>query len=465
MRPQLPPQPPTDPSLKVLIACDHASASYGGEAILPLHHFRVLRDGGFDVWLVAHSRTRAELSALFPGETRIRYVEETALDRWMWRIGRRLPATIGYLTTGFVSRLAVQLAQRRLVRRLVGEAGIDVVHQPIPVSPREPSLLHDVGAPVVIGPMNGDMRYPPAFGGMHLGIESAVLLLGRWAAPLLNRWMPGKRKAALLLVANERTRAALPGGLARRVEVLAENGVELDLWTRRSEPRPADAPVTFAFVGRLIGLKAVDLLLEALAIARRRHPMRLLVIGDGKERAALERQAGRLFGAQGAGGMHSADPVVRFTGLLPQTECAERLRTADALVLPSLHDCGGAVILEAMAMELPVIATAWGGPLDYLDASCGILVAPASRTALVDGLAAAMVRLAVSPDERAAMGRLASERVRRDYDWTVKGVRMVALYREIAADTPSAARRWRAPPSERVASSRVSRASAETGPH
>src|SRR5439155_24792740 len=106
---------------------------------------------------------------------------------------------------------------------------------------------------------------------------------------LLNRLLPGKRKAALLLVANERTRAALPRGLCNRVELMGENGVELDLW--RSDPErhgiSPSRPVTFAFIGRLIPLKAVDLLLEAFAIAAALVPMRLVIIGDGVERQRL----------------------------------------------------------------------------------------------------------------------------------------------------------------------------------
>ena len=124
---------------RVLIVSEHASARFGGEAALPLHYFRVLRSRGVPVWLVTHARTRDELQALFPGETRIRYIEDTALARLMWRVGRRLPARVAYLTVGFVSRVATQLAQRRLVRRLVAEHGIDVVHQPMPVSPRTTS--------------------------------------------------------------------------------------------------------------------------------------------------------------------------------------------------------------------------------------------------------------------------------------------------------------------------------------
>lgn len=429
----------TDRSLNVLIVCDHASARFGGEAILPLHYFRLLRDRGFEVWLVAHARTRAELAELFPGETRIRYVEDTVLHRVMWSISKRLPAQIAYVTSGFVSRLSVQLAQVNIVRGLVATEGIDIVHQPTPVSPREPSMIFDVGAPVVIGPMNGGMDYPPAFRLERGWVENLLMRFGRTSAAWLNTLMPGKKRAALLLVANSRTYDALPVGVCARVEQLAENGVDLHLWHARAafdvtasggEPVPVvDTSVTrFAFVGRLLSLKAVDLLLEAFAIASAQAPMRLVIIGDGDKRQGLEELARALFPPPAAG---AAGAPVRFTGQLQQAVCARELAGVDCLVMPSLHDCGGAVVLEAMSMSKPVIATAWGGPLDYLDESCGILIEPRSREALVSGFAKAMLRIANSPRERVAMGRAARRKIEEQYDWDVKADHILALYRQV----------------------------------
>ena len=271
-----------DRALKVLIVCDNASAMSGGESILPLHYLRTLRECGCDVWLVTHARNRAELATAFQGDGRIHYVEDSTLHRLMWRVGRRLPAQVANITTGFLSRLAAQISQRSIVRRLVAAEGIDVVHQPTPVSPREPSLMHDVGAPVVIGPMNGGMDYPPAFRNEPSFLERAMLRVGRSTSGILNAILPGKRRASLLLVANERSRLALPPGLCRQVEKVCENGVRLDLWTPRSLHVAFDTRVcTFAFMGRLIRLKAVDVLLEAFAQASAYMPMKLVIMGDG----------------------------------------------------------------------------------------------------------------------------------------------------------------------------------------
>ncbi|HEV7913224.1 MAG TPA: glycosyltransferase family 4 protein [Albitalea sp.] len=412
----------------MLIVCEHASAQFGGEAALPLHYFRVLRARGAAVWLLTHARTRDELTRLFPGETRIHYLPDTGLNRLMWRIGRRLPAQVAYFTSGFVSRVSTQWQQRRLARRLVAQERIDVVHQPMPVSPREPSLMHGLGAPVIIGPMNGGMDYPPAFRRHRGAIERGLLGAGRFSAGVLNALMPGKRHAAWLLVANRRTRDALPAGVCPRIAEVVENGVDLSLWQADAPARePPTSPVTrFAFVGRLVDWKAVDLLLQAFQRASREARLALVVMGDGLERVSLERLAADL----GIVAPDAQSDGVHFTGWLPQQACARNLQDADVLVLPSLLECGGAVVLEAMAMGKPVIATAWGGPLDYLDDACGVLVPPTDRESLVRGLADAMVRLAASPELRRQMGRRGREKVLRDHDWEVKVDRIVELYRQ-----------------------------------
>ena len=424
--------------VRVLIVAEHASARFGGEAALPLHYFRVLHRRGIAVWLLTHARTRPELSMLYPGDDRIRYVEDTRFHKAMWRLGQLLPDQISYFTAGFLSRLSTQLAQRRLARRLVREQGITVVHQPMPVSPREPSVLFGFGVPVVIGPMNGGMDYPPAFRRERGAAERALLSWARASASAVNRLMPGKRRAAALLVANRRTRDALPAGVARNIIEMGENGVDLALWQPPPNPHPlvsqaaagndADRAVSFVFMGRLVGWKAVDLLLKAFAVARRQASMRLSILGDGDERPALEQLAKEL-GI--AGDADATAGTVHFAGWLAQRDCAERLREADCLVLPSLLECGGAVVLEAMSMGKPVVATAWGGPLDYLDDSCGVLVAPASANAIVEGLAQAMIDIAGSPSRRRLMGERGLAKVRREFDWELKVDRMLEVYRGV----------------------------------
>lgn len=424
----------SQPPPRVLIVANDASARFGGEAILPLHYFRVLRARGVETWLVVHERNRAELTELFgPDAGRISYVSDSAFQRAAWRLGKYLPGPLRNFTLGLAVRLVSQAEARALVRRLIARHHIDVVHQPTPVSPKEVSLLYGLGVPVVIGPMNGGMTYPPAFRALEKRLVSWFVRTGRLFANGLNAFLPGKRRAATLLVANERTRQALPAHVRGRVVDLVENGVNLDLW-QAGERRPdPERPVRFVFAGRFEHWKGIALLIEAFARLDPKTPAVLDIIGDGPLRAQFEAQAAGL----------NLGSRVRFLGWLPQSGFAAELRSTDVFVLPSLFECGGAVVLEAMAAGVPVIAARWGGPADYLDDTCGILVDPTTRESFVADLAAAMQTLAVDPALRERLAKAAREKVVREFDWERKGDRILEVYADAIRRHGSSLRRPR----------------------
>lgn len=95
---------------------------------------------------------------------------------------------------------------------------------------------------------------------------------------------------------------------------------------------------------------------------------------------------------------------VFFGGWLQTRPSPSTYRHADLFVLPSLLECGDAVVLEAMATGLPVIACDWGGSSEYLDVTRGVLLPVGSETELIDALTQAIVMLARDPDLRRAMG-------------------------------------------------------------
>jgi glycosyltransferase involved in cell wall biosynthesis len=404
---------------RVLIVADNVSASFGGEAILPLHYFRQLRRREIEAWMIAHARTRTELESLLPDDhERLFFVPDTSAHRALFSISKGLPRWIREHGFSFAMGMLTQAIACRMAREIVTRHRIDVVHQPVPVSPKRCSLLYDLGAPVVMGPMNGGMMYPSGFREYESRSQRYIMRMGRSGAHVMNRLVPGKLRASTLLVANERTRRALPSGCRGRVVELVENGVDLALWEPSARPRKDDDTTRFAFSGRLVDWKAVDILIEAFAHVCAHTKATLDIIGDGAERPKLESLAGRLNVAH----------AVRFHGWLLQPAAAHELATADVFVLPSLYECGGAVVLEAMALGIPVISTAWGGPKDYLDESCGVLVEPRSRAEFVENLSRAMIDLAARPELRKALGRAARTRVVQRFDWNKKIDTILKVY-------------------------------------
>lgn len=175
----------------------------------------------------------------------------------------------------------------------------------------------------------------------------------RWA----NRWL-GER-TQVVLAGSARVRADIlrwDGIPAARVRVLPY-GIDLAPY---GEPRdrggaraalglPSGAPV-IGTVGRLEPQKGHDLLLEAFARLRRERPeARLLLVGDGRERAALEGLAARLGVAEG----------VRFLGT--RRDLPALLPALDAFAFPSRWEGTPLALIAAMAAGVPVVATPVGG--------------------------------------------------------------------------------------------------------
>lgn len=422
--------------MKVLLISENASLQVGGEAALAVHWFRELSRQGVAVWLLSHARSRESLLRLFPAaKNQLAFVEDSWLQAGLWQLGRLLPRSVALFSTGWCIRLLTQTRQRRVARQLIREQGINIVHLTMPVSPLEPTLIRRLGAPLVIGPLNGGMSYPPGFTHRERGWVRAFVKAGRAFAGVANRCLPGKAEAARLLAANERSRQVLldafPGSAAR-ITVLPENGVDLSVW--RPAPRQAafagvKAPVRLMFAGRLVDWKGVDLLLQAFARAVQRSvvPLSLSIAGDGPMNGRWQSLASSL-GILGKDDNQSGQ--VFFHGWLPTDACAERMQQADVFVLPSLLECGGAVVLEAMATGLPVIACKWGGPADYLDDKCGVLLPVRSEPELIEALTRAMVTLAESPRLRHAMGLAAVHKAQSLYSWTTKAKEMMNIYRQ-----------------------------------
>lgn len=415
--------------MRALIVANNISMRMGGEAVLPFHYFRELRALGVDVIALTHARVRDELRASeIWEEGRFHFIEDSAPERVVHQAGKNAPAAIRdrvFLgTISAITNARIAKAARRLVR----DHQVDLIHQPTPVSPKSPSFLSNMPVPVIIGPMNGGMSFPDAFAQEYGQGSLAAVSAARRLSGLVNRLIPGKLTAYAVLVANERTRAALPSVIdPARVRVLVENGVDLSLFDAPPQAKP-EAPL-FVFVGRLIWLKGVDLMIRAFEGAD--PAARLVIVGDGPERKRLEEIA-------------AASPAgerISFLGFKPQAEIRDLLTGATALVLPSLHECGGAVILEAFACSTPAIATDWGGPRDYVTPETGILVSPDGRAPFIEGLTAAMNRLAGDRDQAAQMGAAARDHVVANFSWRAKALQMIEIYKEAASATQKKAAR------------------------
>jgi len=199
--------------LKVCVVGQHASMKFGGEASFPWFYFKFLRARGIDATLVVHARTRDELAQAFGGDfSRLHFVDDTWADRFFYRLGKFLPGDLDSLTLAVFRHYLVQRRQRAVIRQLIQEGKVNIIHECSPIAPKQISALQGLGAPLVIGPLSGGMEFPPAFRYRQGRSRVWAERLSRSVSGICNFLVPGKKNAEALLVANQMTLDALPHG-------------------------------------------------------------------------------------------------------------------------------------------------------------------------------------------------------------------------------------------------------------
>ena len=172
----------------------------------------------------------------------------------------------------------------------------------------------------------------------------------------------------------------------------------------RTDAAPArrsrsDTPFDVGIVGRIDQVKGHEVLLRALACLRHLPRLRVHVFGTGPLEAHCRRMA-----AEG-----KLSDVVRFHGFDPAIH--ERMASLDLLVMPSLHEGLPYVLLEAMSLRVPIVASRVGGLREVLDDGSGMLVPPGDPYAL----ATAIERLYDDRELRARLAARAHETVRQRF--------------------------------------------------
>jgi glycosyltransferase involved in cell wall biosynthesis len=178
----------------------------------------------------------------------------------------------------------------------------------------------------------------------------------------------------------------------------------------------SDGRKVIGWIGRMIPVKAADVFVEALARLGGSDDWRAYLIGDGPERQACEDLARRL---------GVADRIT-FAGLVPGAR--RYVRALDVLALSSHSEGTPMTLLEAMAEEVPIVATEVGGVADLLGPDGGRL----ARAADPDGLAAALRAVLDHPAEAGAAAARARARMEGEYDGDTWAARHEEVYGRIA---------------------------------
>jgi glycogen(starch) synthase len=221
--------------------------------------------------------------------------------------------------------------------------------------------------------------------------------------------------------------AVIPNGIDRRPPTPAAGAVR----ARYAAPRER---LVF-FIGRLVPEKGLTVLLEAVPLLLRRHPLRVVIAGTGPYGDELKRRAVRL---------GIADRV-HFAGWLDDQTAQSLLESADVAVVPSLYEPFGIVALEAMAAGTPLVASQVGGLAEIVrHEENGLLAKPGQPLSLAEQIDRLLADGAMANRLVTAARREVEER----YTWASIARATAAVYDDViteCAQTEWGSFRWMQP--------------------
>ena len=425
--------------LRVLILAEAANPELTSVALIGYSLSQALAEV-CEAHLVTESRNEAALL-----QAGVAPESFTAITNPAQRVAFRLATllrggtSLGWTIHSALSTLAYPIFEYKVWRHFGArlQAGeFDLVHRITPLSPTTPCYLAkklaSLGVPLILGPLNGGIPWPPGFGQVRRAERE-------WLGYLrdLHRLLPGlnatRDHAAALVLASRHTYGEVTGKRAQREAKaiwLPENAIDParfpEVMVEPASP-PAGVPLRVAFLGRLVPYKGADILLEAALPLLREGRMTLEIIGDGPQLAELKARVAQ----ENLGGK------VDFPGWVAHAEVRRHLSSAQIFAFPSVREFGGGVVLEAMALGLAPVVIDYGGPAELIPQGCGSLVPMGNRDAIIRAFHRVLTVLTADPAAVRATGLRAQRHVRAHFTWAAKARQLLQIYAWALQGTPA----------------------------
>ena len=282
--------------------------------------------------------------------------------KWFIKIFKRKSNQYSYLYF-FLWQLGIFFSVKPYIKKIK----FDFIHHVTFVSLRYPSFLCLYKIPFIFGPISGGDIIPNNLRKKFTLFEKIKEFLRDLSnyyikiSPLMNLTFLKSKK---IFVNSEATKKIIPSKYHYKTELMLaignSNTVKTNLNFNKDKKK-----FNICFAGNLLNLKGISLAIETFnELKKINSNIFLTVAGSGPLEFELKRKAE----------YYNIDQSILWLGQINRNELFELFKKSDLLLMPTLRDSGGFVILEAMSFGLPVATLDLGGPGIIVDNDCGIKI-------------------------------------------------------------------------------------------
>jgi glycosyltransferase involved in cell wall biosynthesis len=415
--------------MRVLILADDCNPEWPSLPIVGYKAARAIAKYA-DVVVATHIRNRENIEKHGYQNIIFRYIDNEYIARPMYAFAKllRRGTDAGWSTAmalAYPSYLGFEREVWKVFRREIESGEYDLIHRLTPMSPTLPSPIAKWSPiPFVLGPLNGGLQWPPAFR-EELDREREWLSYFRNVYRYLPFHSSTYRKSAAVLAAFNHTINDLPKFVQKSAINFPEVGIDPEIFDQVVD-RPVSKKKTILFAGRLVPYKLPQIIVKAFRDQPALHAHRLVLVGDGPERPAIE----ELIRNGGLAGR------VELLGWRTQAEVAEIMKKADIFAFPSIRELGAGVVVEAMACGMACVVVDYGGPGTLISEERGIKVPLGNREELATRFGLALTRLVSDNHTTLRLGSAARQHVRSLYSWEAKAQKIISVYEWVLGRGP-----------------------------
>jgi len=326
----------------------------------------------------------------------------------------------------FWSYRAWQKAAYKLGLQLNRKERFDIVHHLTMVGFREPGYLWNLGVPFVWGPIGGLENTPWRFL-PNLGLKGAFYFSARNVINSAHKrflYRPKQvfRKAhGSLIAATEGIRREIRRWYRKESYVICEIGPPLEIASNYSLRKQGE-PLKLTWSGQHNPGKALPILLKAVAALPKPIAWQLDILGSGPCTPKWKRVAHNL----------QIEGKCKWYGWLRRQEALSVMHKSHVFVITSLKDLTSTVLLEALAIGVPVVCLDHCGFSNVIIPECGIKVPVERPDQVIQDITHAIERLWRDEDYRQTLARGALKRI-RDFSWEKKAEKINTIYSQAIA--------------------------------